>query len=482
MHGLILSDIIKYIPQDVTGTIIVSGFPNILDSLKEKIPGIIDLPLDSQFNNFTLPPKIDVFIINYTRLSPALLNSVIDPQKVHAIVESIRDNGYIQIFGFQKDIHTIPSFPQMVITEHTSPNYSYHRIHPKINLKNLECSKDEGSLVNGEGGSMINEEMESPRVAILLVGLTRRFRDCYPMWKKYIFDTFAAQGITLDVHICTWNIHGDYKYGRKNFDAPISENWVSTDELSSDDLASIKELYKPVTLTIEDYPAWNSAIKAPFKAWINRHHINAEPLRIFNGIFAQYYQVARGWDTVSAYCQEKGVKYSMILRSRFDLEILDDNKICWKDMISVSQKYILSLEPWDRNGMRGNLIAACPALFDKYASLYKDLEELTHDDIKQIRLTSLVTPKYIFNYVLYDKDGDTMTPGEIHTECLPYLQKSIVEFVSDPNNLIFKCSIIPEVFLRYYITKIKYIPVCIHNWVNAKVLDSGIGLVHGKSL
>lgn len=313
------------------------------------------------------------------------------------------------------------------------------------------------------------------RVAIILVGMTRRFREA----SKSLFDNLINlyPEVQFDFFLYTWNVYGDYKYENKDFSKPLNNNWVSHEPIPQKDIDDLHHIYNPKFLKMEDYVEWEKNIQLEFKEFIEKHNCTEEPLRIFNGIFAQYYQVQQGFKAFEDWARENEIDlnenyYDLIIRSRFDLEILKKPDFNWDILIQRSKTHILGLEQWDRYGMRGNWIGGCYRFMRKYAQFYSDLNKLSVKQIKDAKLASVTVPKFIFNYIFADRsDPENMDIDEIFRRVRPYFIKQVNDFISVPSRLQFRVSLIPETFLKYYLEKYRAIPVYLEEFLDTKVVD-----------
>jgi hypothetical protein len=136
------------------------------------------------------------------------------------------------------------------------------------------------------------------------------------------------------------------------------------------------------------------------------------------------------------------------------------------DLAKFGQSHLVCLDTWDRNGIKGNFIATSPQNFSKYATLYQNLANFAQIDIKHLKLASIHIPKFIFNYLfdkndpkLKDKFPEDMDKVEILQRTYEYLTAQLNAFVSDPANLTFHFSLIPEILLAWYVQSYQNIPI-----------------------
>jgi len=276
------------------------------------------------------------------------------------------------------------------------------------------------------------------RIAVLICGLTRKWKESADNMFENLYD--RALGVDFDFYLYTWDRDGDYAYEGKDFEKPLEENYVSKDRFDNRFPYYIKQNYKPVAdIGFHDYTGWSKDIKEQFDNFIKRHHIEDEPLRIWNGIFAQYFQVYSGFKMMEYWAQRNKQTYDLVIRTRYDLEVCKPRQcVNWTKLVDIGQHKIISLEQWDRFGMRGNWIAGSWDLMQSYSELYLKLDEFSEEQIKSIKLASIHVPKYIFNYFFSDgTDPEKTGEEEIFARSYSHLQAYINEFISDPNNLSF---------------------------------------------
>ena len=271
------------------------------------------------------------------------------------------------------------------------------------------------------------------KIAILLVGLTRKFREA----STTFFKNFIDQNRTtceFDFFLYTWDRPGDYQYENKNFQDPLESNWViDTDQpLSESDRNDLIKIYQPRLFKYESYQTWQQSIQSDFDQFLIRCNITDEPLRIYNGIFAQYYQVHRGFQLIDQFLNSNSnpnptLEYDLVIRTRYDLTIPQpSNNLNWTHIYQISQEKLISLEQWDRNGIRGNFIVGNYTNMKKYADLYNFLGQVDSAKIHRIKLASIHIPKYIFNYLFADQslDPEKLDPVTIYQKAYPYSLKS----------------------------------------------------------
>lgn len=310
-----------------------------------------------------------------------------------------------------------------------------------------------------------------PRVAILLVGLTRKFREASPSLFQYLIEPFR-EFIDFDFFLYTWNITGDYNYELKDFSKELKDNWIVRDPISLNDINDLKKIYQPVSFQIEDYLSWEQKIQPELNDFLSKHHCNDEPIRVFNGIFAQYYQVMKGFQILEKYQTEKQINYDLIIRTRFDWQIINPPIIRWTMLFKVAQHQIIGLEKWDMNGVRGNWIAGNYHLMKQYSQLYNYLPLFTIRDIRKCKLGSIIVPLYVFNYAFKDDtEIENISNQDIYQFVFDRFSKQVNNFISSPNRLRFRCSLIPELLLKYYLEQICGLHVYLEEFIYGKVYE-----------
>jgi SAM-dependent methyltransferase len=312
--------------------------------------------------------------------------------------------------------------------------------------------------------------VSKPRVAVLICGLTRK----YKLGAKSIKSLFDPNEVDVDYYLTTWDINGDYKYEKKDFTDTLSNNWIKSNQrLSEEAIQEIENLYTSQHFNILDYSGWESNIAMTFQEFTRKYGVEDEQLRIYNGIFAQYYQVKKAFEEVT----KANKHYDLVIRTRYDLEVIDSSKFNILEMIDlVKDGNIVALETWDRYGIKGNWVCGKYNEMMKYSKLYDHMVSFvyTEDQMNEIKLASIHVPKFIFNYILGDKalmnkSSDEMNNQEIHGIAYEALVQHMRDFISDYKNLTYHNSIIPEYILKHFINKTCGINVKIYNKLVVKI-------------
>lgn len=375
----------------------------------------------------------------------------------------------------------VSKYGTLFIADSNRPNlsidkYNIERMYDVVERSFMitKTNKFDGMHIQSNGvqsGSHIqsNNESKQYRVAILLTGLTRRYKDTYKSWFDNLINVYP--NVQFDFYLALWNVQGDYDYSNKFHDRDISKNWVNTkNHLGKADYDEIRELYKPRELKVFDYNKWEELIKEDFDNFVERHTINTDRLRVYNGVYSQYYLIMEGFKLIA---KQEDIKYDIILKSRFDLFLKPEQKpINWDVFTLICKENIVSLSLWDRMGIKGSLIAGGFDLMQKYSMLFAHINKMTVDDMKHIKLPSIVIPEYSYNYLLADRDAELMTDKEIHECCYPEMCKMIVEFLGTQRFLKFKFNVIPEIFLSYYLRYICKIDIFIEPYLDVEIVSS----------
>lgn len=242
------------------------------------------------------------------------------------------------------------------------------------------------------------------KVALCLSGQARTFRRCFASHFKMLMKPFNA-----DVFIHTWSFSGDHKRTSKDhhytndYDISLYEKYNTTEYLT--DSVKLIELYCPKKMLIEK----------PDKEYFMRK----TPIDSFFNALMMYYSVYRANELRREYEIERGIKYDLVIRSRFDLRInkfnidkLNENSIylapnqCinYERSSQITGKPVEQLREETKSGfMPSDQFAfGCSEGMNYYSSLYEIWTPETHPIHPEGMMSKHLWGGMRFTPVIYD--------------------------------------------------------------------------------
>jgi hypothetical protein len=172
----------------------------------------------------------------------------------------------------------------------------------------------------------IIEKNKDYKIALCLSGHTRNFLKPYYALQKYLLDKYE-----IDIFIHTWaydghleNLHDTSGNHRK-----IIENKNKVDQ------ETLKLLYKPKNLIIEDPTSNNFILNIPKKIKLNNYKSKGPILNNYN-VWSQMYSIYNANKLKIEYEKKNNFEYDFVIRMRFD-HILDQFKHEWLDYRKITK-------------------------------------------------------------------------------------------------------------------------------------------------
>lgn len=139
------------------------------------------------------------------------------------------------------------------------------------------------------------------KVAVILTGHMRCWRDVYPNFKEKVIDRYNP-----DIFIHTWNEEGWWIPGDKKNEKGYFEN---TPMVKAEDLV---EVFQPKGLVIEDWNDYNELFEMRGSLYQNFAH---RP----KNIISMFHKLNRGISMMEDYVSQTGEFYDLVIRMRPDM-------------------------------------------------------------------------------------------------------------------------------------------------------------------
>ena len=144
------------------------------------------------------------------------------------------------------------------------------------------------------------------RVAVILTGHLRCWRDVFPNFKEKVIDRYNP-----DIFIHTWNEEGWWIPGDKQNEKGYFEDTPLIDR------DAIIEAYQPKGLAIEDWNDYNHLFEMRGNLFENFAH---RP----KNILSMFHKINRGVDMMEDYVSQTGEFYDLVIRMRPDMIFNED--------------------------------------------------------------------------------------------------------------------------------------------------------------
>lgn len=199
------------------------------------------------------------------------------------------------------------------------------------------------------------------KIALCLSGFVRSFFSCYKSLDKYLLSVYD-----VDVFVTT-GLYTDNK------------------AVKDSEFDSIRNLLCPKSFTIEDH--FNKPISNNI---LNR---NIEPARKSKNVCSMLYNIEQCNRLKSAYEKQHNFIYDYVIRSRMDLEFLEQLQIP-----NSSNNYI-SIPKWggDFYGLNDQFAYGPSKLMDIYSGLYSNIETTLESDNRLYLKPELLLKQYLKN-------------------------------------------------------------------------------------
>lgn len=205
------------------------------------------------------------------------------------------------------------------------------------------------------------------KVAIIMGGLSRNYRDVYPNFFKML------SGVNTDIFIFTWNMFNN-----------------TNDAFAG--LQALENTYNPTKIVMEDYDDFSKFIhdRVTYFTTIQAKRNNYEGLK--SGLMAQYYTIKKAYSLITA-----PDEYDIIIRCRFDW--CPTFVINWEDILNKSRKAVVHSNQ-KSNGLKGTelvindlFVASNPKYMGVYCSLFDTM--MTDKYLEDIRRVKCFIPEYV---------------------------------------------------------------------------------------
>lgn len=318
------------------------------------------------------------------------------------------------------------------------------------------------------------------RIAILLVGLSRTYRETYQSLLNLINNNRSHQ---FDIFITTWNIKGNvtkeksiYKVNRQG------QKWLDDEELITEsDINLLKTSYQPKSLRIIHYQKWKVITTPIIDEMINKLNLQSQRNFVESSLFSQYYAIQLATTDLINYATSNHIEYDLVIKTRFDLYYeYDENQIPinWQQIKNhVDDDQIVSMKNWVPKGISDQIIIGNTKSIQRYAELYSKLPNLTIEDINKIKLVSFYLPDIYMHYDIYDNDNDKdkeggINPNTFYQKYYEEIKRNMLIFLDSGHDIIFP--IIAERFLLYFLNKIQKIDVYVEEFIDITLVrDDG---------
>ncbi len=438
--------------------------------LNNKNKETIYIGIDIKDKSFLNDPENNIHTIKSSSSNHHLVYKLMDKYNVHEIDFILIDglhsvNQVLEDWKYVKRLSQNGIIMMHDISVHPGPNTVFNAIDANLFFKIKYEKKDDWGvgIIQHKNQSKYKKSISQPtyeitnehpqniqpknlinqskyRVAIVLAGLSRSFRRTY----KSLYDNLINKypRIKFDIYISTWNITGNVNEDDRDQEASLDKNYINKEILSEDDIVKLNELYHPIKLEVEDYVEREQHILDYYECFKKRYDYDCEQLRIFNGLFAQYYKINKSFQLI-----DDPDSYNLIIRTRLDLEI-KCKTLDWDKLFRLRKDRLIAMEEWDPLGIKDLLILGSPSAMKIYMSMYDYLTEFTDEEFNKMMLSTveIMTIDIHFGGKYEESKLIEAYHGQID---------NLVKKLKDPEEdfYILKYALIPERVLRYYLTK-----------------------------
>ena len=220
------------------------------------------------------------------------------------------------------------------------------------------------------------------KVAVCVSGSLRQFKTCHPHLKEYFF---GLEGVEYDFFLSTW----DSKVPHEKVDfrdegtfeelldlyKPKKYNLEVYDDKKREELAELSGLNEYQKIRCADYTRQNNNLS--YKDWVTGG-------TIAHNIVGMFYNIYQANKLKCEYEKEKGFKYDICMRLRFDGWVDNGNPITKKQLQDVKDGQIVVAkgrwnkaihQPW-RFGPDDKFAMGKSHDMDCYSSVFKDFRQI----------------------------------------------------------------------------------------------------------
>ena len=237
--------------------------------------------------------------------------------------------------------------------------------------------KDELNTFSEQNSSSTNIDSDNEDISsifnnkcALVTGLPRLNNKCIKSWEKL--------GNNIDYYLCFWDITGNWKINKKNYNLSYSNDYNSTNIISSNILYDFIKLLNPVSIKLLNYKIFNIYLKYLFKK-LKKYDFYGGPQYI-KCLIHQYYILFNGYNQIL------DIEYSYFIRLRTDLHIFNIDIDLTSDNILYVPNHPVSFI-YNNNNIYINdifMITKNKDYFKKYCCFFNNIENIV-DLISKIK-------------------------------------------------------------------------------------------------
>ena len=142
------------------------------------------------------------------------------------------------------------------------------------------------------------------KVALIISGMARTYREAYPLFYENFIKTLEAD---VDVYLHAWDVTGSIVFSVEG--DKVQKDVQKNEIANADDLRTV---FSPKKMVIEEYSSFEMRHTA------KSEYLSRYASRKYIGIISQWYKAKRNFDMI-----DDPLSYDFIIRGRFDLAVVE---------------------------------------------------------------------------------------------------------------------------------------------------------------